>query len=110
MVITDSWAKCAKIKIELQGERIRSMQSVLKIFVRDDCSGCVEAQRMAAWITQDLPQLKVELIDIGHPQAIVPETVFATPTYVLNSRIVSLGNPSRAEVIRWAANASLPSA
>ena len=82
------------------------MKPVLKIFVRDDCSGCVEAQRIAVWVTQDFPQLKVELIDIGHPQTIVPEAVFATPTYMLNSRIVSLGNPSPAEVTLWAINAA----
>ena len=82
------------------------MKSVLKIFVRDDCSGCIEAQRIAAWVTQAFPQLKVELIDIGHPHAIVPDAVFATPTYMLNSRIVCLGNPSQAEVARWATDAA----
>jgi hypothetical protein len=85
------------------------MKSVLKIFVSDDCSGCVEAQRIAAWVTRDFPQLEVELIDIGQPQASVPEAVFATPTYLLNSRIVSLGNPSPAEVTRWATDAAQPS-
>ncbi len=81
------------------------MHSILKIFVRDDCSGCVEAQRIAARLIQEFPQLKVELIDIGNPQAIVPESVFATPTYMLNNRIVSLGNPNPAEVVRWVTDA-----
>jgi hypothetical protein len=85
------------------------MKSILKIFVREDCSGCVEAQRIAAWVTRDFPQLEVELIDIGQPHASVPEAVFATPTYMLNSRIVSLGNPSPAEVTRWATDAARPS-
>ncbi len=85
------------------------MQSILKIFVRDDCSGCVEAQRIAAWVTQEFPQLKVELIDIGNPQMIVPDSVFATPTYMLKNRIVSLGNPSLAEVVRWVTEAAQPS-
>ena len=85
------------------------MKSVLRIFVQDDCTGCVEAQRIAAWVKQDFPHLRVELVDIDDPQAIVPEAVFATPTYMLNSRIVSLGNPSPAEVARWVANAAPPS-
>lgn len=84
------------------------MKSILKIFVRDDCSGCVEAHRIAARVMQDFPHLIVEIINIGDPQAIVPEAVFATPTYMLNNRIVSLGNPSPAEVARWATNAALP--
>jgi hypothetical protein len=46
---------------------------------------------------------------MADPQAIVPEAVFATPTYMLNNRIVSLGNPSPAEVARWAAEAALSS-
>jgi hypothetical protein len=86
------------------------MKSVLRIFVKEDCSGCDEAQQIATWVEQDFPHLSVELVDIGNPQAVVPESVFATPTYMLNSRIVSLGNPSPAEVARWAANASRPSA
>ena len=85
----------------------QSMKPVLRIFVRNNCSGCIEAERIVAWIAQDFPQLKVELIDIDKPQTIVPEAVFATPTYMLNSRIVSLGNPSPAEVARWATDATL---
>lgn len=108
MVITDFLASRVKIRSEKQ-EDILFMKSILKIFIRDDCSGCVEAQRIAAWVTQDFPQFKVELIDIDHPQARVPEAVFATPTYMLNSRIVSLGNPSPAEVSRWATDAARPS-
>jgi len=111
MAITDSLTDGAKIRAEIQEDGTRPiMKSVLRIFVKDDCSGCIEAQRVAAWIEQDFPHLRVELVDIGDPQAIVPEAVFATPTYMLNSRIVSLGNPSPAEVTRWAENAALPSA
>jgi hypothetical protein len=86
------------------------MKAVLKIFISDNCSGCVEAQRIAAWVTQDFPQLRTELVNIGDPQASVPETVFATPTYMLNNRIVSLGNPAPAEVAQWAAHAARASA
>ena len=79
------------------------MTSVLRIFVHGDCFGCGEARRIAAWVKQAMPQLGVELIDVADPQALVPDAVFATPTYMLNSQVVSLGNPSRAEVARWAA-------
>lgn len=84
------------------------MKAILKIFIRDDCPGCAEAQQVAVRVEQDFPQLKVEIINLTDPQAIVPEAVFATPTYMLNNRIVSLGNPSPAEVAQWAAQAALP--
>ena len=79
------------------------MRFVLRIFVQGDCSGCGEARRIAAWVEQDFPQLRVELIDLADPQALAPDAVFATPTYMLNNHVVSLGNPSRAEVAGWAA-------
>jgi hypothetical protein len=78
------------------------MKPVLKIFVTEHCSGCVEALRIAAEVTHGYPHLGVEVIDIGAPDVIVPEAVFATPTYMLDNRIVSLGNPSPAEVTQWA--------
>jgi hypothetical protein len=81
------------------------MKPVLKIFVTEHCPGCGEAQRIAAWVAQDYPHLGVEVIDINTPEIIVPETVFATPTYILDNRIVSLGNPSPAEVTQWAREA-----
>ena len=42
------------------------------------------------------PEATVELVDIqGSP---LPEYVFAVPTYVLNGRVISLGNPTRQEL------------
>ncbi|HEX9924745.1 MAG TPA: thioredoxin family protein [Anaerolineae bacterium] len=78
------------------------MKPVLKIFVTEQCPGCGEAQRIAARVAQDYPHLGVEIIDLDAPEVSVPEVVFATPTYMLNNRIVSLGNPSPAQVAQWA--------
>ncbi|GIK37819.1 MAG: hypothetical protein BroJett011_16520 [Chloroflexota bacterium] len=83
------------------------MKPVLKIFVTEHCSGCVEARRIAAEVAQDYPHLEVEIIDLDTPGVSVPEAVFATPTYVLNNRIVSLGTPSPAEIAQWANEARL---
>ena len=38
------------------------------------------------------------MIDMEHPLEAIPEAVFATPTYLLNGRLWSLGNPSPAKV------------
>jgi hypothetical protein len=77
------------------------MKPALKIFISQTCPGCHEAQRLAASISQDYPKLNVEIIDIDGPEVEVPEAVFATPTFMLNNRIVSLGNPSLAELAQW---------
>ena len=78
------------------------MKPVLKIFVTEHCSGCVEALHIAAEIVQNYPHLGVEVINLNAPDVIIPEAVFATPTYILNDHIVSLGNPSLSEIARWA--------
>jgi hypothetical protein len=82
------------------------MKSVLKIFVAEDCSSCIEARAIATRIKQDYPHLVVEVIDISDNDAVVPETIFATPTYMLNNRVVSLGNPKPDEIARWANGAN----
>lgn len=78
------------------------MKPVLKVFITENCSGCDEARRIAAHVEQDYPEIEVEVIDITDSQVAVPDAVFATPTYMLDDRIVSLGNPSSEQVARWA--------
>ena len=78
------------------------MISTLKIFVNEDCPGCVEARAIATHIEQGYPDLDVEIIDVNRDPAAVPEKVFATPTYILDDRIVSLGNPSLEDITNWA--------
>lgn len=77
------------------------MKPVLKIFVAEHCSTCGETFAIATRIEQDYPDVTVEIIDIGDTQAIVPDAVFAIPTFMLNNRIVSLGNPHPDEIARW---------
>ena len=43
----------------------------------------------------------VRVIDIANTREIIPEEIFATPTYVLNNRVVSLGNPGPDDIARW---------
>ncbi len=77
------------------------MKSVLRIFVAGHCPNCTEARDIASALGRIYPELGVEVIDIDRPGVVVPELVFATPTYVLNDRIVSLGTPSMAELASW---------
>lgn len=81
------------------------MKALLRIFVAEDCPGCLEAREIGAWAASEYTQLEVQVIDMNAPEAAVPEAVFATPTYMLDDRVMSLGNPSRADVARWAGQA-----
>jgi hypothetical protein len=70
------------------------------IYVAAGCEICHHAYEIAALIRQRFPQqVDVRIIDIGQTTEPIPEAVFATPTYLLNGRRWSLGNPSTQEVV-----------
>ena len=71
---------------------------MLEIYVREGCWSCAEAERIIADVQQEFPAVQMELRDID--QCEPPEIVFATPTYLLNGRVLFLGNPTRAELSR----------
>ena len=78
------------------------MKPILKIFVAETCPGCVEALDTAARIKHDFPNIVVQVVDMDNPTTTIPEEVFATPTYMLNNRVVSLGNPGPDDIAQWA--------
>ena len=78
------------------------MKPLLRIFVAEHCSGCKEALDIARSIKQEYPHtFTVEVVDVTRSLADIPESVFATPTYMLNNKIVSLGNPRLEDIARW---------
>lgn len=70
----------------------------LQIFVTDNCWSCEESRRIAAETEARFEDVEVALLDFDSEER--PPSVFAAPTYLLNGRIVSLGNPWREEL--WA--------
>ena len=82
------------------------MKPALKIYVSETCPGCDEALEIATQIEQDHPEVTVELVDITDARAVVPEAVFAIPTFMLNDQVVSLGNPSPEQVAQWVEEAT----
>ena len=83
------------------------MKPVLRIFVVETCPGCVEARDTAVRIEQDYPDIAVQVVNMDNPNATVPDEVFATPTYMLNNRVVSLGNPGPDDIAQWAEEISV---
>src|SRR5918912_1173416 len=65
----------------------------LEVYVSRACLNCGEAVGLANEAAERFPGVVVRVIDLdldGSPPA---EPVVAVPTYVLNGRVVSLGNP-----------------
>jgi hypothetical protein len=73
-----------------------SIRRILEIYVAPDCFGCETACTLAGMVRAlDWPDLEVRLLDLSSPGVTRPATVFAVPTYVLDGRVISLGNPER---------------
>ena len=70
----------------------------LQIYVEPGCVSCGRALELAGDVARQYPGLIVEVIDISDGEREVPEDVFAVPTYVLNGKVVSLGNPSESDL------------
>lgn len=69
----------------------------LDIFVVDNCWSCEEAHRIAAEAQlRFADEVEVTLRDLERDPR--PPTVFAAPTYMLDGRVISLGNPRREEL------------
>ncbi len=69
------------------------MGRTLDIYIDQTCPGCVHAQNLAEVVRQTFPQLEVRIFDLEHPNIKKPSSVFAVPTYMLNGKILALGNP-----------------
>lgn len=67
---------------------------LLAIYVSNHCPVCAYAYEVAELIRRNFAQVDVHLVDIHRGQETIPDVVFATPTYLLNGRVWSLGNPS----------------
>lgn len=68
----------------------------LEVYLSDGCWTCGETRQIVADVAPEFPEVVVRLIEIdGQP---LPESVFAVPTYLVNGRVVSLGNPTREEL------------
>jgi hypothetical protein len=68
----------------------------LDVYVADECWVCEETRRIVADVAPQFPNVKIELHDINNGN--VPRRVFATPTYVLDDRVIYMGNPTREEL------------
>jgi len=72
----------------------------LEIYVAPGCPASDVARRLAETVGgYGLPGVDVRLIDLSDPGATKPVAVFAVPTYLLDGRVLCLGNPGAAWLI-----------
>jgi len=69
------------------------MTHTLTVYIADDCWSCTETQRILDDVMPQFPDLRLNLVNTA--QQPLPDHVFAVPTYMLNGKIISLGNPTR---------------
>lgn len=71
----------------------------LRVYVSASCFVCDCTRQLVAEVRAQRPNYPAELVELDQPDAVKPEFVFGTPTYVLGERIVSLGNPALAALL-----------
>lgn len=65
----------------------------LSVFIEAGCELCIWALATVSEIRRRFPDLKLTIVDISKTEGPIPDAVFAVPTYILNGKVVSLGNP-----------------
>jgi hypothetical protein len=64
----------------------------LEIYVASHCTNCQEALAIAE-AARHIVGLDVKVIDLDRETEETPDSIVAVPTFRLNGRVVSLGNP-----------------
>jgi hypothetical protein len=72
----------------------------LEVFLTQHCFGCAEAVRLAEAVARNFPGVAVRVVDLENEPAARPESLVAVPTYVLDGRVLSLGNPRQRDLFR----------
>ena len=71
---------------------------LLEIYVQEGCFGCQRSFELAERARGAFPEMQVEVVDMCSTEGVYRSQVAATPTYILDGEIISLGNPSPAEL------------
>lgn len=61
---------------------------------------CVYSRHLAVDIAERCLQVEIDVIDIAEAEGELPDSVFATPTWLWDGKLFSLGNPDPAQIWR----------
>ena len=64
----------------------------LEIYVDNHCLGCEEAVALSKAVADRFPEIEVSVRQLNRADR-WPKSVVAVPTYLLEGRVLSLGNP-----------------
>ena len=70
----------------------------LDVYVANHCPNCADTLALADEAAARFSDLVVRVIDLEHDQGPLPDHIVAVPTYVLDGRTISLGNPDPEEL------------
>lgn len=70
----------------------------LEVYVQEGCALCERASKLAAEMSRRFPQADVRVVEMGIDSGTYRHLVTATPTFVLNGGVFSLGNPNAARL------------
>jgi hypothetical protein len=71
----------------------------LVIYISSHCENCSEARRLADLAATRYPTLPVRVVDLDKEHAPPPDYIVAVPTYVMDGRVIALGNPDSEELM-----------
>lgn len=90
---------CTSVQTLPQKQNVKAqVQVAIDIYITQHCDNCAYAYEVAAGIRCQFPSVQVRIVDIATTSEVIPEVIFATPTYLLNGRVWSLGNPAPTKV------------
>ena len=72
----------------------------LDVYVAEHCFGCGEARRLAEAAARRYPRVAVRVVDLERDPQARPDSLVAVPTYMLDGRVIALGNPRHGELFR----------
>lgn len=71
----------------------------LEIYIADHCENCQEALRLAE-MARNVQGVEVRVVNLDTAIEAIPPRIIATPMYLLDGRIVSMGNPYPDDLMR----------
>lgn len=76
------------------------MMTHIQVYIASSCPMCVYSRHLAADIAERCPQVEIDAIDIVEAEQELPDSVFATPIWLWDGKLFSLGNPDPAQIWR----------
>ena len=100
------WVRYAFDKFEVPydlifKERVKKgdLKGSYDVVVMPNCPSCDAARQLARAVRERFPELSVRVIELDGRRP-PPESVVAAPTYLLDGRVVALGNPALEQLAR----------